>query len=173
MAAGLAPCTNSHRTVLKNVVQLAQEKCPLDVLKIGRMIHRTSHSIDLWINLPQVMSEWPQKPSLTYSSSSSIWPMTMESSTVWEGRTDLWIWPALEGPGTTHPTPSAAGYTFSDIIWLCTLQRHFRGLPTKQVITLSPHLIQKKVLQSSRSQKPSNYTAKSQGSSVTQPSQVS
>lgn len=109
-----------------------------------RKIHRTSHSIGLWIDFPQAVSELPQSPSLTYRSS-SIWPMTMESSTVWEGRTDLRrIWHALEGPGTAHPMPSAAGYTFSDIIWLSTLQRHFRGSPTKQVITVSPHLIQKK-----------------------------
>lgn len=136
MAAGPAPCTNSHHTILKNVVQLAQEKCPLNVLKTERKIYRTPSSIDLWIDFPQTMSEWPQKP-----------PNLQQQQHLAYG------YGILNCVGQLTPCPVLQG-TVSDVTW-CVPSKGTSGVTWKAVITSSPHLIQKKVLHSSG---PSNPT---------------
>lgn len=106
MAAGPAPCTNSHCTVLKNVVQLAQEKCPSNVLKIGRMIYRTSGLIS-----HRPCKNASRSPSLAYSSSSSssIWPMTMESQLCGKEGQICGSGLPLKGQGRLSPHPVLQG----------------------------------------------------------------
>lgn len=157
MAAGPAPYTNSHHTILKNVVQLAQEKCPLNVLKTERKIYRTPSSIDLRIDFPQTMSEWPQKPpNLQQQQQQHL----------------VYGYGTLNCVGQLTPCP-VLQVTQSQMSSGCVPSKGTSGVYLESSHYIKPTLNPEKGSTFIWAPETPNYTAKSQGPSFTQRSQVS